>query len=80
MLQLQIDTEGFNETKIQGYTTIYLVKREGLPNLLVAYCLLRCCPCNEAAGPQKSGILLLACESSMMGVVSRIQFSSWCNV
>jgi hypothetical protein len=36
------------------------------------HCLLGCCTCNEAAGLQKSGISLLAHESSKICVVSRI--------
>jgi hypothetical protein len=64
--------KGYNETEIHGYTTVSFMERKGLPNLWVAYHPFVCCPGNEAANPQKSGILLLARESSKMCIVLRI--------
>jgi hypothetical protein len=60
VLLLQMDTEVFNETEI------HVIQQFLSWNYVIIHlcCFLHCCPCNEVAGPQISGRLLLARELS----------------
>jgi hypothetical protein len=80
LLQLQMDTEGFNETE---KTRLHNSFFRGMGRITQSAChpsVFSFALLNEAAGSQKSGIKLLVCESSKMRVVSRIHVLSWCNV
>jgi hypothetical protein len=62
-----MNTEWFNETDINGYTTVSFVEAEGSLNQLIIH--LRCFML-------LSSISLLALETSMMSFVSRIHVLS----
>jgi hypothetical protein len=73
VLQLQINTEGFNGKEIQLHNSFFHGRgRIAQPLSSFTHIIHLHCSCDEAASPQKRGIFLLARESLMMHVVLRI--------